>query len=165
MAPYFQEGQSLFKLQQNFGSEIFGSSEGSGQYMNFNWWQSVFQQFIMQPLYAPNMWVGYSQSMTTPWGVGVDGGKGNDPMCSSFEGDLQISVDANVKRLQDVLAHELDKVHRALGQAYRDLFSGKTSNITKEGEMSTTARMFMNQKWSGDDSVANKVESPDQFQA
>jgi len=86
-------------------------------------------------------------------------------MCSPFEGDLQINIDANVKKLQVVVSDELNRLHKRLGKGYRDLFHGVIPNNTKEGEMSPTARMFTNQQFSGDDSIVSKVENPDMFQA
>jgi hypothetical protein len=166
VSPYQQEGKDLFNFVQKFGQEvkpiIDGEVKGEGRAITIDFW-GIMQSEIFQPLWSTTTWA--QGGLSSHWGAGIDGGKGMDPMCSPFEGDLQINIDANVKKLQVVVSDELNRLHKRLGKGYRDLFHGVIPNNTKEGEMSPTARMFTNQQFSGDDSIVSKVENPDMFQA
>jgi hypothetical protein len=171
-APYAQEGQSLFKLTQKFGQEVLPKTltgevgqPGSGMQMSFNFNQ-LWQGVLTGQLMGVEPWVQGGTALLPDWGSGIDGGKGMDPMCTPFEGDQTLSISSNIKKLQVAISDELNRLHKQLGKSYRDLFHGVVSKDgSTEREMSPTARMFMNQKWSGDDSVVSKVENPDQFQA
>lgn len=179
--PYMQEGFPLAGLMQKFGKEIFKPKNGKdflnrqnmldrkykldvpgeGEYMSFNF-NNLWQGILTSQLWGTEGWVNNVLPMDPIYGTGLEGGKGNDPMCSAFEGDIQVNLDGNVKKLQGVLGDEFKTLHKQLGKTYRDLFHGE---YARPGSLSPTAVMFINQKWSGQKSVATKIENTDDFEA
>jgi hypothetical protein len=98
----------------------------------------------------------------SPWeGIHVSGGRGTDPLCTPFQGDLAIDADGNIAEMTIGLTNKFHEMREILTAHYETYYNGTPS---KPGKMSLTAEVITWRKWAGEGSLTKDLHTTREWQ-